>query len=39
LIGSAEAEAVSGQIGAAVVNFEGVDTSCSLRNLWVWNWS
>lgn len=39
LVGSAEADSASGQVGAAVVNFEGVDTNCILRNLWVWNWN
>ena len=27
-----------GEVGAAVVNFEGIDTTCAFSNLWLWRW-
>jgi hypothetical protein len=28
----------AGEVGAAVVNFEGIDTTCQFSNLWLWRW-
>jgi hypothetical protein len=39
LVGSVENSAQEGEVGIAVVNFEGNSTSCSYSNLWLWRWS
>lgn len=36
--GELEIPLTEGQVGVAVVNFEGVDTSCNFRDLWLWRW-
>jgi len=37
-VGTLENAPQEGQIGIAVVNFEGMTTSCSYSNLWLWEW-
>jgi hypothetical protein len=37
-VGSMDNPPQNGQIGTAVVNFEGVNTSCGYSNLWLWEW-
>ncbi|HLU09464.1 MAG TPA: hypothetical protein VK003_07335 [Oceanobacillus sp.] len=38
-VGTFENEPQEGQIGAAVVNFEGgIDNTCLYTNLWLWEW-
>ncbi|MBE2267049.1 MAG: PPC domain-containing protein [Anaerolinea sp.] len=37
-MGSLENAPQDGQIGIAVVNFEGMTTLCSYSNLWLWEW-
>ncbi len=37
--GQLEAPLTNGQVGAAVVNFEGIDTTCTFNNLWLWRWN
>lgn len=36
--GQLETTLTEGQVGAAVVNFEGLETTCSFSNLWLWRW-
>lgn len=36
--GQLEVPSSQGEVGTAVVNFEGVDTTCSFTNLWLWRW-
>lgn len=36
--GSFSNEPREGQIGAAVVNFEGIDNTCEFTDLWLWEW-
>lgn len=36
-VGNMSYSSVSGEIGTAVVNFDGVDTSCTFNNLWLWS--
>ncbi|MBZ0276604.1 MAG: PPC domain-containing protein [Anaerolineae bacterium] len=36
--GELEQDAVEGQIGNAVVNFEPISTSCQFNNTWLWRW-
>jgi len=37
-VGSLENIPQDGEIGIAVVNFEGMTTSCTYSNLWLWEW-
>jgi hypothetical protein len=37
-VGSLENAAQAGEIGIAVVNFEGNSTSCQYTNFWLWQW-
>lgn len=37
-VGVLENPPQEGQIGAAVVNFEGITTTCRFSNLWLWEW-
>lgn len=37
-VGTLENPAQEGQVGAAVVNFEGITTTCRYSNLWLWEW-
>ncbi len=37
-VGTVENTPQDGQVGIAVVNFEGLNTSCSYSNLWLWEW-
>ena len=37
-VGTVENTPQEGQVGIAVVNFEGLNTSCSYSNLWLWEW-
>ena len=36
--GQLETTLSEGQVGAAVVNFEGLETTCTFSNLWLWRW-
>jgi hypothetical protein len=36
--GTFENEPQEGQVGAAVVNFEGIDNACIYTDLWLWEW-
>lgn len=36
--GTFENEPQEGQVGAAVVNFEGIDNACVYSDLWLWEW-
>ncbi|MFN8378607.1 MAG: hypothetical protein U0452_08045 [Anaerolineae bacterium] len=36
--GQLEVPSTQGEVGAAVVNFEGIDTTCTFFNLWLWRW-
>ncbi|HYO87013.1 MAG TPA: hypothetical protein VER79_00080 [Candidatus Limnocylindrales bacterium] len=36
--GQLEVPLTEGQVGAAVVNFEGIETACTFNNLWLWRW-
>ena len=36
--GTFENEPQEGQVGAAVVNFDGIDTACDFTDLWLWDW-
>lgn len=38
LAGSTPDTAQAGTIGAAVVNFESIETTCRFENLWLWRW-
>lgn len=38
-VGTMNNPAVEGEIGIAVVNFEGITTTCSYTNLWLWEWN
>jgi hypothetical protein len=38
LVGTLEEPAQDGEIGIAVVNFEGNTTACTYTNFWLWNW-
>ena len=38
LVGSLENDPHQGQVGIAVVNFEGVTTSCNYSGFWLWRW-
>lgn len=37
-VGSADNTAQAGQVGGAVVNFEGITNTCTFTNLWLWSW-
>lgn len=37
--GTLEAPSQQGQVGTAVVNFEGITNSCRFSNLWLWSWN
>jgi hypothetical protein len=37
-MGSVENPSQEGQVGAAVVNYEGITTTCRFTNLWLWEW-
>jgi hypothetical protein len=36
--GQLEIPLTEGEVGTAVVNFEGNDTTCQFSNLWLWRW-
>lgn len=36
--GSFQSEPQEGQVGVAVVNYEGIDNSCQFTDLWLWDW-
>ncbi len=36
--GQLEVPITEGQVGAAVVNYEAIDTTCRLNNVWLWRW-
>lgn len=36
--GELEIALTEGQVGVAVVNFEGLDTTCNFSDLWLWRW-
>jgi hypothetical protein len=38
LAGVQENTPQTGEVGTAVVNFEGIDTSCRFTDLWLWRW-
>lgn len=38
-VGTLENAPQEGQVGIAVVNFEGITTTCSYSNLWLWEWN
>lgn len=37
--GEISTDAIAGGIGQSIVNFEPLDTSCQLRDLWLWAWN
>jgi hypothetical protein len=37
-VGQLEIPLTQGEVGTAVVNFEGIDTTCQFSNLWLWRW-
>jgi len=37
LVGTMPYRAMSGEIGTAVVNFDGGDTTCTIEDLWLWD--
>lgn len=38
-VGTLESQAIEGEIGSAVVNFDPVHTSCRFDDTWVWRWN
>jgi hypothetical protein len=37
-VGSFDNAPFEGQVGAAVVNFEGINNLCHFTDLWLWDW-